>query len=319
MSTFKILIVDYPWPDLEIESRILSEIDGELIVAADSDAKTLSELAVDADAIMTCWAQVPQSVIAASTRCKLVARFGIGLDNIDIDACTRRGIPVTNVPDYCMTEVAEHTIALLFALARKVAFFHNETMNGRYDLNTGLPIRCIKGKTLGIVGFGRIGQCVAKKAIALGLRVMAHTRTPSDFPDVEFWSLAELVAQSDFVSLHLPLADETRSIIGAPQFAAMKPTAFVINTSRGDLIDHTALAEALDQGQVAGAALDVQSPEPPDLSQPPYCDPRVIVTPHAAFVSTESVKVLRERATQQVAARLKGEIPDHVVNPTVFK
>ena len=319
MSNFKVLLTDYAWPDTDIERRILTEIDAELVVADRQDEHRLAELAADVAAILTCWAQVPQRVIEAATKCRIVSRLGIGLDNIDVDCCTRRGIIVTNVPDYCQTEVAEHTLALLLALARKVALFHHESQNGRYDLQAGPPLRRISGQTLGIVGFGRIGQTLAEKAAALGLKVIVTTRTRHDLiPNVEFCELNELLERSDYVSLHLPLTPETNHIIGTSQLARMKPTAYLINTARGDLIDHAALAKALDKNELAGAALDVQSPEPPDLSQPPFNDPRVIVTPHAAFASAESLEELRSRATRHVAERLMGNTPENVVNPEVL-
>ena len=320
MAEYKILITDYAWPDLDIEQSILAKIGAELVVADHHGAETLADLAVDVDAIMTCWAQVPEQVITAATNCRIVSRLGIGLDNIDVECCTRRGISVTNVPDYCLTEVAEHTLALLLALARNVAIYHWESKNEQYDRQAGAQLRRIEGQTLGVVGFGRIGRTVARKAQALGLRVIVATRSLANIPDsFERCELNELLSESDFVSLHLPLTDDTRHIIGPAELTAMKPAAFLINTARGDLIDHPALADALKHNQLAGAALDVQSPEPPDLSSPPYSDPRVIVTPHAAFVSAESLILLRERAANQVRARLTGAVPDNVVNPTVLK
>ncbi|MBI3462865.1 MAG: C-terminal binding protein [Planctomycetes bacterium] len=312
---FRVLLTDYAWPDVEIERAILREIGAELIVAERQDASTLSAAAKDADAILTCWARVGEETIAAARNCRIIARLGIGLDNIDVAAATRRGIIITNVPDYCTHEVAEHTIALLLGLARKVAFYHHETKQGRYDLKAGPPLRRLAGQTLGIVGLGRIGREVARQAAALGLNVLATSRRPFAFPDVQHVELGPLLAASDYVSLHLPLSPQTRHLIGGPQLALMKPGAYLINTSRGGLVDHAALAAALAAGQITGAALDVQDPEPPDLALPPYCDPRVIVTPHAAFVSEESLIELRTRATRQVAMRLMGQTPPNVVNP----
>ena len=156
---------------------------------------------------------------------------------------------------------------------------------------------------------------LATKAQALGLKILATGRAPRDLPEGMTWrGLDELLSESDYISLHTPLTDETRHLLGARELALLKPTAYLINTARGGVIDHTALAEALARNQLAGAALDVQSPEPPDLSQPPYCDPRVIVTPHAAFVSAESLENLRRRAARQVADRLEGRTPENVVN-----
>jgi D-3-phosphoglycerate dehydrogenase len=315
MSRFKVLITDYAWPDLEIERRVLAEADAELTAAERPDASMLAAMAADVDAIMTNWAKVPEAVIAAAPRCRIVARLGVGLDNIDVDYCTRRGIPVTNVPDYCTKEVAEHALALLLSLARKVAFYHLATKGGRYDLQAGPPLRRIESQTLGIVGLGTIGRTLAAKALALGMRVVAADPVCSDpMPGVEFCPLEELLGRSDYVSLHAPLTRDTRQMIGLSQLARMKPTAYLVNTARGGLIDHAALAAALREGRLAGAALDVQETEPPDLSQPPYSDPRVVVTPHAAFVSVESLAELRHRAARQVAVRLAGGRPEHVVN-----
>jgi D-3-phosphoglycerate dehydrogenase len=319
----RVLLTDYAWPDLEIERAILRQADAELIVAEQTDAAALARLAAGCEAIMTNWVKVPESVIAAAPKCKIIARLGIGLDNIDVAAATRRGIVVTNVPDYCVVEVAEHALALLFTLARKTAFYHHETKSGRYNLQAGLPLNRIEGQTLGIVGLGNIGCKLAEKAVSLGLNVLASGRNrpaQTDLPKGVTWcDLDELLARSDFISLHVPLTPETKHLIGAKQLARMKPSAFLINTARGGLIDHAALSAALSSKRIAGAALDVQESEPPDLSQPPYNDPRVIVTPHVAFVSTESLENLRSRAAQQVVMRLLGGWPEHVVNAQELK
>lgn len=335
----RVLLTDYPWADVAIEQRLLGEAGVELVTAADGSEASLIAAARGADgrgidAILTCWAKVTERVLDAAPRCQIVSRMGIGLDNIDLAACTARGIPVTNVPDYCLTEVAEHAIALLFALGRKVAFYHHETKQGRYVLRSGAALRRMAGQTLGIVGLGNIGRQVAIRAQALGLQVIAARRPyasssssgfanadaspapPSDAAGLAVrrcdWN--KLLETSDYVSLHVPLTPETRHMLGAAEFARMRPTAYLINTARGGLIDHAALARALDAEQLAGAALDVQDPEPPDLSKPPYGDPRVIVTPHAAFVSVESLIELRRRACGQVLERLAGRWPPHVVN-----
>jgi len=315
MPHYKALLTDYAWPDLDIEQKILGEAGIELVVAQAKDAASLAELARDCDAIMTNWAKVPEEVIAAAPKCRIVCRLGIGLDNIDVAAATRRNIPVTNIPDYCLIEVAEHALALIFALARKVAFYHQQTKTGRYALQEGPLLRRIEGQTLGIVGLGNIGRKLAEKAMALGLHALALSRRrQAAMPGVQFVELEELLSQSDYVSLHLPLTSETIHLIGTEQLARMKPSAYLINTARGRLIDTIALGQALVEGRLAGAALDVQDPEPPDLTQPPYNDPRVIITPHAAFVSQESLANLRERVARQVVDRLQGRRPEHVVN-----
>jgi D-3-phosphoglycerate dehydrogenase len=315
MSKFKVLLTDYAWPDLDIERRTLAEVDAELVVSTDPAPAALARLAADADAIMTNWVKVPAEVIDAAPKCRIVARLGIGLDNIDVAAATRRGMLVTNIPDYCLIEVAEHALALLFSLDRKVAFYHHQTKSGAYDLKAGPPLRRIEGQTLGIVGMGNIGLTLAAKAQALGLKILATDPAPRTRPaGVAFVSLDELLAQSDYISLHVPLVPATRHLIGAGQLARMKSTAYLINTARGGLVDPQALAAALAAGQLAGAGLDVQDPEPPELGQPPWNDPRVIVTPHAAFASLESLADLRTRTARQVANCLTGRPVPHVVN-----
>jgi D-3-phosphoglycerate dehydrogenase len=319
MPKFKVLLTDYAWANLDIERRTLAEIDAELVVAPRQDLATLRALAADVDAIMTNWAKVPAEVISASPKCRLVARLGIGLDNIDVAAATGLRIPVTNVPDYCLTEVAEHALALVLALGRKVAYYHQATQSGRYDLKAGPVLRRVEGQTLGIVGLGNIGRRLAEKAQGIGLKVVATSRSrPPAPPGVAYCSFGELLDQSDYVSLHTPLTSETRHMIAAAQLARMKPTAYLINTARGGLVDHGALTTALNEGRLAGAGLDVQEPEPPDLAQPPWNDPRVIVTPHAAFVSEESLENLRSRVARQVADRLQGKRPENVVNSAVL-
>lgn len=315
MPRYHVLLTDYAWPDLDIERAALAEINAELIVADATDATTLTRLAKDADAIIANWAKVTSEVLAAATQCILVARTGIGLDNIDVEFATRRGMLVTNVPDYCVSEVAEHALALILALGRKVAFYHHQTKSGVYDLAAGPVLRRLEGQTVGIIGLGNIGRSLAAKAAALGFQVLAYSRRPHDIPpNINCVPLDRLLSESDYVSLHVASTPETRHLIGHNQFALMKPTAYLINTARGAVLDEQALASALLAGRIAGAALDVQEQEPPDLSRPPYSDPRVIVTPHAAFSSVEAVTELRRRVSRQVVDALSGRTPENVAN-----
>ncbi len=319
MSRFRVLVTDIAWPDLSIERGILGRVGAELILAEQQDVASLAKLAAPVDAIMTNWSRVPAEVIAAAPNCRIVSRLGIGLDNIDVAYCTAHKIPVTNVPDYCVIEVAEHALALLLAMARKIAFFDRQSQQGVYKLQAGPPLRRIEGQTLGIVGFGNIGRRLAEKAIGLRMRVLATSRSRREpMAGVTFVELDQLLAESDYVSLHLPATAETKHLMNADRLARIKPSAYLINTARGAVIDEAALATALQRGQLAGAALDVQQQEPPDLTQPPFNDPRVIVTPHAAFVSEESLADLRRRVAEQIAARLTGQTPLHVVNPSVL-
>ena len=314
MSKFKVLVTDYAWPDLEIEREILSSIDAEIVLPDSKEEDQLSDAAVGCDAIMTCWAQTTKKVISSSENCKIVARLGIGLDNIDVDFCTSKNIPVTNVPDYCVIEVAEHALASIFALGRKIAFYHEQTQTGVYDLQAGSTLRRIQGLTLGIVGLGNIGQHLAQIAAGVGLNVIAFSRTPKEIENVKMVTFDQLLKESDYVSIHAPFNPETEKMFGEDEFKKMKSSAFIVNTSRGGLIDHDALSKALLGNQICGAALDVQVPEPPDLSSMPYSDHRVIVTPHAAFVSEESLADLRRRSARQVVDCLSGLTPSHIVN-----
>lgn len=309
---------DYPWADVELERAVLAEAGCTLDASPDNREETLAALVRDADVILTCWAPVTARVLAAAPRCRHVCRTGIGLDNIDVAAATARGILVTNVPDYCIEEVAEHALAMVFALGRKIADGHFATKRGHYRLVDSLPIERIGGKTLGVVGLGRTGALLAQKARAVGMRVVGTNRGGVAPDGVEWVDLSMLLARSDYVSLHCPLTPETRRLIRAETLAAMKSTAFLVNTARGGLVDHDALADALAAGRLAGAALDVQDVEPPDLSRPPYDDPRVIVTPHTAFVSTEAILELRTRVARQAVDFLLGRIPEQVVNPAVL-
>ena len=314
----RVLLTDYAWNDLDIEREVLGAADAELVVAEAGDAEHLVQLADGCRAIMTNWAKVPQAVIAACDDCQIVARLGVGLDNIDVAYCTQVGIPVTNVPDYCYREVAEHAVAMALCLARQLHRYQDAKTAGRYDFSEFFPLPRIEGQTFGVVGYGRIGRAVAQRARGLGMRVLVYNRSPLGDSDVEQAPLEHVLRESDYVSLSLPLVAETEGMIGAKQFALMKPTAYLINAARGGLVDHAALADALATNRLAGAGLDVHAPEPPPLDRAPWNDPRVLLTPHTAFVSTESLADLRRRVSQQVVDRLAGRTPENVRNPEVL-
>lgn len=314
MPRYRALYTDIPWAALDLEQSILDEIDCELIVPPAEDEATLASLATDVDAILTCWAKVTGKVIDAAPKCRVIARTGIGLDNIDLERATERGIVVTNVPDYCIPEVVEHTLALMFALARKIHVYHQSSQRGNYDRAIGMPLERMEDQTVGVIGLGKIGGLFAQRCLALGMRVLGNNRSRDVPPGVEWRGVEELLAESDFVVLLCPLTDQTHQLINAQSLRLMKPTAALINTSRGGLIDHDALAQALAANRLAGAGLDVQVPEPPDMSQAPYNDPRVIVTPHAAFMSTRAIADLRTRVARQVVAVLTGQTPENIVN-----
>ena len=245
--------------------------------------------------------------------------MGIGLDNIDVDTCNELGIPVTNVPDYCLIEVAEHAIASILTLGRNLHDFHTKSKQGVYTRDSITPLKRLEGRTVGVIGLGHIGETVVKKARALGFNVLG-TRNDLSQPveGCDVVPLEQLLARSDFVTLHLPLSDSNHHMISDKEFGMMKDGSFLINTARGGLVDHAALGRALDSGKIAGAALDVQDPEPPDLSEPLMQNPRVLISPHAAFVSEESLIDLRIRATQNAIGVMTGQDVSNIVNKGIF-
>ena len=319
----KVLVTDYVWPSVDPERRVLAQAGAELVVAPDGSEDTLVSLAEDADGIMTCFAQVTDKVVRAAEKCLVVSRYGVGVDNIAVDTCTELGIAVTYVPDYCVDEVSDHVMALLLAWNRRVVLLDNSVKTtGWGSVPLTMRMMRLRGKKLGIIGFGRIGRAVCSRALAFGFEVLA-----SD-PYVSAESAAQLGAKlvdmptllraSDFVTLHSPLSPETRNLIGKAELDLMKREAFLINAARGPLIDEDALYDALTQGQIAGAGLDVLvAPEPPP-DYPLLKLDNVLVTPHVAFFSQEAVLELEERTAGEAARVLQGQMPDNLVNPAVL-
>lgn len=318
-ARFRILVTDRAWPDTSIEQQVASEV-GALIVEPDGASEdALKRAAADVDAIATNWATVSDGVIRSSPRCQVISRFGIGVDNIALDTATALDIPVTNCPDYCVGEVSDHALGLLLSCARRISLFHLRARRGEYSQVTSLPIQRIAGQALGLFGLGKIARALIPKAQALGLNMIAHTLSGQDHgTGLRMVSFEDLLSNSDYLSIHAPLTPNTRRIFNLQTLTRMRPTAYLINTSRGGLIDHDALYQALQQNHLAGAALDVFDPEPPDLSQPLFQDERVIVTPHTAFVSEQAIRQLRTEAMQNVVAVLSGRRPNNVLNPQIY-
>ncbi len=320
--TKKALITDYTWPSIDAETEVLNAAGVEVVAAPDSSEETLRSLAPDADAIMFCFAQVPASVLRAAEKCVVASRFGIGVDNIDQAACTELGIVVTNIPDYSLEEVADHVMANILAFNRHLIPLNQSVRDTGWG-TAGLPMhsRRLSTTTLGIVGMGRIGRTLATRAQAFGMRVLASDPllTEENRPEgVEIATFEGLLAESDFVTLHTPLIPETTGLIDRAALAAMKPTAFLVNAARGPLIDDEALVEALQSGGIAGAALDVTPVEPLPLDHPLVGMDNVIITPHTAFHSLESLNELEVRTAREVVRVLNGEMPENVVTPAVL-
>jgi D-3-phosphoglycerate dehydrogenase len=314
----RVLVTDIAWPSLEIEREILGELGAELVLAETGDEGELVELAATGiDAILTNWRRVPPAALDAAPGCLVVARYGVGVDNIPVEHATALGIVVANVPDFCVDEVSDHALALLLACSRRIVTF----ARGGWDLEPARGMRRLRGQTLGLVGFGTIARRLVPKVDGLGLRILAHARSITDepLPGVEGTrDLGRLLRESDIVSLHAPATPETHGLIGETQLREMKETAYLVNTSRGALVDEQALARALREHWIAGAALDVLAQEPPPPGHPLVGLENCIITPHAAFYSDDAVAELEAKAAGNVATVLRGGVPATIVNPEVL-
>ncbi len=320
--SFVVAVTDSVFPSLEPEQRVLAPLGVELRPGQCRSEEEIIELTRGVDAVLNCYAKMTARVIEKLNRCKIIARYGIGVDNVDLVAATRAGILVTNVPDYCIDEVSDHALALLLALARHIVLADGAVREGRWDVVAHTGIRRLHGQTLGLLGFGKIARALAAKAKPLGMRLLIYdpyvdSEVTSGY-GAEVVDFESLLGESDVISIHVPLSPQTRGLIGKSELARMKPTAFLINTSRGGIVDEQALAEALKAGRIGGAALDVLSVEPPPLDHPLRKLPNVILTPHLAFYSRESVVELQTKAAEEVARALKGEPPRSPVNPEVL-
>src|SRR6266853_1632734 len=322
MSRLLVAVADSVFPNLDVAREVLSAIGADLQLAPQATPDAILKVASPADALLVTYAKITADMIGQMKRCRIISRFGIGVDNVDLAAATAAGIVVTKVPDYCIDEVSDHAVALLLALARKIPSSNAQVHAGRREMKAVVPIHRLRGRVLGLVGFGRIPQLVAPKAKAFGLRVIVYdpfvqadvlARERVDQVDFE-----ELLAQSDYVSIHTPLLHETRNLFSTDAFSRMKPGSYLINTARGPIVDEHALAKALDAGQLAGAALDVMPQEPPTGS-PLIGRENVIITPHTSFYSEESLLELQRKAAEEVVAVLTGKSPRNAVNPEALK
>ena len=320
--SFIVAITDYVFPSLEPEQRVLAPLGVELRLAQCKSEEEIIDLAQEADAVLNCYAKLTARVISELKHCRIIARYGIGVDNVDLAASTRAKILVTNVPDYCIDEVSDHALALLLALARRVVAADSDVKSGAWDVVAHAGIRRLRGQTLGLVGLGKIAKALTSKVQPLGMKVLVYD--PYLEPELvarhgaEAVSLDRLLAEADAISIHVPLSPETRNLIGQRELTRMKPTAFLINTSRGGIVDEQAVAVALKENRLGGAALDVLSPEPPPRDHPLRQAPNVILTPHLAFYSRESVIELQTKAAEEVARALRGESPRSPVNREVL-
>jgi D-3-phosphoglycerate dehydrogenase len=304
-----ILITDVDWPDLEVELRVLGGLGYPIHLAEKSDEETLLRLAPRAAVIMVCFATLSESVIHATTQAKAIFRYGVGVDKIDIKAAESHGIPVHNVPDYCVGEDADHALMLLLALIRKLPQQMTTISEGGWAIPDVLPRR-LEGLTIGLMGMGRTAQALAKRVAPLGMNILytASSRPlPSDITATHVADRGEFLAKIDCLSVHLPLNEETASIINRETFALMKPESIIINIARGGLIDTDALVEALQSRAIAGAGIDVTQPEPLSPDHPLRYLDSCILTPHFAYKSDQATLELRERIATAAALALTGQ------------
>jgi D-3-phosphoglycerate dehydrogenase len=305
----RVVITDLPSTDNNVERELLAPLNAEVVRFQCRTAAEVAEAARDADALLVCWAPVPGDVIESLGRCRIISLYTAGYNNVDLEAAARRGITVTNNPDYCVEEVATHALALLLAINRKLLPLVDSVRAGHWDpVGVLRPAPALSRQTVGILGFGRIGRKLASLVRPLAGGVQAHDPAPPDGVEgVRFVSREKLFAEADYVSVHMPLSDATKGSIGSGLLRRMKPSAWLINTSRGAVIDEDALLEALRSGTPAGAALDVFVTEPLPPDHPFRSMPNVLITPHAAWYSEQSEYLLKANAARAVVNYFAGK------------
>lgn len=327
MTGFKVVNIEAdPVPNLAIERGILEPLGATLVGAGATDPDAIVAAASDADLLLTEGTPLGRALLERLPRLRAIVSYSIGLDHIDLDAATEQGVIVAHTPGFCADEVSSHVMLFVLACARRLLALDRRMRQGWWPDGRRLeaellPMGGLRGETLGLLGFGAIARLVAAKARAFGMRVVAHDpfAAPEFFAPlgVESLPLEALLRQSDYLSLHTPLLPETRGLIDANRLRLMKPSAFLINTSRGAVVDEAALVDALRAGRIAGAALDVFVQEPPPPDHPLLALENVIVTPHAAFCSDGSYQRVRVLAAEAAAAVLRGAWPEALGNPAV--
>lgn len=311
MNKFKVVICDYYYESLQQEKQVFSQLDIDL---RDYHCKTEEEViavAADCDALICQFAPITRRVIEKLQNCRVIVRYAIGVDNIDLKAAEEHGIYVCNVPDYSVDEVSNHAVALLLDCAKKLTYLANQVKQGNSSYTVVKPLYRIAGKTLGLVGFGRIPQLVARKMAGFGVEILTYdpyvNREAAKALNVTPVSLEELLQRSDYISIHCPLMDSTRHMFNKEAFQKMKPTAIFVNTARGGVVKEEDLVWALENGIIAMAGLDVTETEPVSVDNPLLKLPNAVVTPHAAWYSEEAVETLQRMVAEEVVRALKGE------------
>lgn len=315
--SYRIAISQADFPDADTERSVFDNIDTTVVVGHATSEDELIELAESADALIVQYAEVSERVLDELENLVVVSRYGIGVDNVDIEAATERGIAVTNVPSYCEEEVATHTLALLLSVVRKTAQYTAAIKDGTWDWKVARPIQPLVGKTVGFVAYGKIPRTVTELGSGFDFEYLVYDpyveeEELTDTP-VKKVSFETLLKHSDVVSIHAPLVDETRNLFDAEAFERMRDEAVLVNTARGPIVDEDALYDALTSGELAGAGLDVMANEPV-TSSPLFDLDSVVVTPHVAWYSERSIDELRRKAAKNVLAVLNEEDPHGQVN-----
>jgi D-3-phosphoglycerate dehydrogenase / 2-oxoglutarate reductase len=320
----KVVVADYDFGDVDIERSIVEGAGYELVAAQCKSEDDVIAVAADADAVLNQYAEIGKRAIQSFKHCKVIARYGIGVDIVDVDAATAKGIVVTNVPnDWCMNEVADSAVALLLTLARKLPTYNRATHAGEWHWQTGRPIQRLQQGTLGLYSFGAIAREVARRMHGFGVRIIAHDpfvdKKIADSANVILVSFDELLAQSDYLVIQAPLTQETRGRFGEKELRQMRRGAFLINTARGPIVKDADLYRVLKDGWLAGAGLDDLEEEPakhagwkPD--NPLFKLDNVIITPHSAYYSEQSIQIVRSFASEEAVRVLRGEVPLSPVN-----
>lgn len=315
----KAVITDYGFNSIELERTAIEKAGHTLDARTKATGPELIELVADADCVITQFAPITADVIRAMRRARAIVRYGIGVDNVDLEAAKAAGIPVCNVPDYCIDEVADHTLAFVLALTRAVVPNSNLVASGKWGLATSITsMWALKTMTVGVIGFGRIGREVARRLLAFKSRVqvfdpIAPAAAVRD-AGCEPVDLETLIRSSDLITLHCPSTAQTRGMINRDALAKTKPGLLLVNVGRGDLIDSAALIDALRSGAVGGAALDVFSPEPIPKDSPILGMNNVVLSAHIASASPSAVEKLKSSAASTAVSALRGELPPNVVN-----
>lgn len=322
LPKYKVFMTDKTWPDIELEKEILSSIDAELILSKGGTPEEICAEGSDCDALMVLFTPMGRRCLEMFNKCKVLIRMGIGLNTVDMEAATEKGIMVANVPDYCQDEVADHTMALFLEITRKVGMLDRQVKSGGWNMDIANPVPRLQGKVFGLLGCGGIGLRTGRRAAAFGMKLAGYDPF---LPEEVFLreniapyaDLNQFFSEVDVVSLHVPLLPETKEIINAKTLKMMKPSAYLINSSRGPLINETDLFEALNKGTIAGAALDVLCEEPPKTLPKLAQAPNIIITPHAAWNSEEAIPELRIKAAREIVRTFTEGQPKNLANREV--